>query len=1141
MVLHRVGIGRSPAGLVAFAVAAVAACGGVLWAVSATDLSAVGTGVHARPTAGLSALPVAARGPVSAELGSANPAYRLSGSSAANPAQRLRLGFSRAGVSIASGSGRTELSLTAVGRGGALRSVPGVAPRAWGNRVAYAWPRVRGWYANGPLGLEQGFTLARAPAAGSGPVVLSLSLTGNLHARLDHGSVRLSGAGASLRYDGLSALDARGRALHAWLSVHAGGLLVHVDDRGAAYPLRIDPLIQQGSKLVGTGASGAAQQGFSVALSADGSTALIGGPSDNSRAGAAWVFVRSGANWTQQGSKLVGTGAVGGAQQGNGVALSADGDTALIGGPGDNSFAGAAWVFTRSGSTWSQQGAKLVGTGAVGAAREGFSVALSTDGNTALIGGTGDNSFAGATWVFTRSGSTWAQQGAKLVGTGANQASQGYSVALSSDGDTALIGGPFDASSVAGAAWVFVRSGTTWTQQGAKLGGTGAVGNAFEGSSVALSADGDTALIGGPVDASSGGGAAWVFVRSGTTWSQQGQKLVGTGGTGGNAQEGSGVALSADGNTALIGGPWDNLYEGGAWVFTRLGSTWTQQGAKLVGTGGNEASQGSSVALSADGDTALIGGPFDIAGGALGAAWVFVNQATLTVTRAGSGSGTVSSSPPGISCGSTCSAQFNTGTQVTLHATPAAGSAFAGWSGGGCSGIGSCTITLSSDQSVTATYSSAPPPPPSTATLSVTRAGSGSGTVSSSPPGISCGSTCSAQFDAGTQVMLTAAPAAGSAFAGWSGGGCSGIGSCTITLSSDQSVTAMFSSAPPPPPSTATLSVTRAGSGSGTVSSSPPGIACGSTCSAQFDAGTQVMLTAAPAAGSAFAGWSGGGCAGIGTCTITLSSETTITATFTTIVASGLPPASTTAPTITGTPAAGGVLSCSPGGWSGNPTTLSYQWSRDGTPIQGATSSTYAVQTLDEGSTLTCSVTASNATASATATSRGVSIAIPFVPHCPAATGRIAGSTLGLIHLGMTRQQAHHAYRHSSSRGSKYKDFFCLTPIGVRVGYASPKLLYTLTPTQRKDLDGRVVWASTSSPYYALDAIRRGSTIALATQRLHTSRPYHVGLNDWYVGTYRSTRIMIKARHGIIQELGIANKQLTSTGKATHTFLSSFY
>jgi hypothetical protein len=271
--------------------------------------------------------------------------------------------------------------------------------------------------------------------------------------------------------------------------------------------------MQQGSKLVGTGAVGIAQHGYSVSISADGNTAIVGGYLDNSGAGAAWVYTRSGGVWTQQGSKLVGAGGVGLTYQGVSVSLSSDGNTAIVGGYADNAGAGAAWVYTRSGGVWTQQD-KLVGTGAVGSAYQGVSVSLSADGNTAIVGGYFDNSSAGAAWVFTRSGGVWTQEGSKLVGTGAvGNASQGYSVSLSADGNTAIVGGYLD-NTQAGATWVFTRSGGVWTQQGSKLVGTGAVGSALQGYSVSLSADGNTAIVGEYND-NSGAGAAWVYFRFG--------------------------------------------------------------------------------------------------------------------------------------------------------------------------------------------------------------------------------------------------------------------------------------------------------------------------------------------------------------------------------------------------------------------------------------------------------------------------------------------------------------------------------------------------------------------------------------------------------------------------------------------------
>jgi antibiotic biosynthesis monooxygenase (ABM) superfamily enzyme len=378
---------------------------------------------------------------------------------------------------------------------------------------------------------------------------------------------------------------------------------------------------QDGQKLVGTLASGAAAQGWSVAVSADGNTAIVGGPYDNANTGAAWIYTRNGEVWTQQSGKLVGTGAVGKAFQGISVAISGNGDTAIVGGPYDNTDTGAAWVFTRSGGAWSQQGEKLVGTGAVGAAYQGWSVALSADGATAVLGGPEDNSLLGAAWAFTRSFGVWSQQGEKLVGTDAvGPSRQGTSVALSANGDTAIVGAISDDADT-GAAWIYTLSGGVWIQAGDKLVGTGQTGLAYEGWSVALSANGDTALVGGPYNNTETGGT-WVFALEGAVWTQQAGPLVGTGAVG-SAYQGWSVALSADGDTAFLGGYEDNTNTGASWVFTSNAGVWTQQGGKLVGTGAvGAAQQGYSVALSGDGDTAIVGGNFDNT--KAGAAWVFV-------------------------------------------------------------------------------------------------------------------------------------------------------------------------------------------------------------------------------------------------------------------------------------------------------------------------------------------------------------------------------------------------------------------------------------------------------------------------------------------------------------------------------------
>jgi len=544
---------------------------------------------------GLLTLPLAAQGPVSQALGAARPAYRVTASdggfAAANPAQRLGLRFGRSGVSISSGITYVGLTLQALGFGRSLTALGEVSPRVKANRVVYSHPGVGEWYVNGPLGLEQGFTIPRAPSGNrAGRLTLSMVLSGNARGSLASGGqgiiLRRAG-GPSLRYGGLSATDAQGRVLPSRLALQNGRLLVSVDARGARYPLRIDPFILQGHELEGVGGP--------LALSADGNTALFGGS----------VFTRSAGAWTQQATLLT--------DDGGGVALSADGDTALIGAPGANS----ASVFTRSGSTWTQQGEPLTGGGEVGPGEFGHSVALSSDGNTAVIGAPVDGNIGagpvGAAWIFVRSGSTWTQQGEKLIGSGTTArggfGAFGTSVALSGDGNTALIGGPRE-----DATWVFTRSGEMWTQQekltvpeppGAEL-----------GVSVALSGDGHTALIGGRASRTPTFAVAWVFTFSGTGWSQEGELRGGGWDSLGAAFGGMSVGLSADGDTAVLGDAYSGHYFGGAWVFTRAGSTWTEHQFAAVGEAG-EGFLGTTAALSSDGSTALIGAP------GYPAVWVF--------------------------------------------------------------------------------------------------------------------------------------------------------------------------------------------------------------------------------------------------------------------------------------------------------------------------------------------------------------------------------------------------------------------------------------------------------------------------------------------------------------------------------------
>lgn len=164
---------------------------------------------------------------------------------------------------------------------------------------------------------------------------------------------------------------------------------------------------------------------------------------------------------------------------------------------------------------------------------------------------------------------------------------------------------------------------------------------------------------------------------------------------------------------------------------------------------------------------------------------------TLSVTKGGAGSGSVTSSPGGINCGATCSATFANGSIVTLTAVPQAGSTFAGWAGSCTGSSTTCNVTMNLNHNVVANFVPAAVPTP----LTVAKSGTGTGTVTSSPAGINCGSTCSANFNSGSTVTLTAAPTGGSTFSGWSGGGCTGTGACSVTLNSATTVTATFAAA----------------------------------------------------------------------------------------------------------------------------------------------------------------------------------------------------------------------------------------------------------------------------------------------------------------------------------------------------------
>ena len=360
------------------------------------------------------------------------------------------------------------------------------------------------------------------------------------------------------------------RRRHGWrLSI---GLLAAT--LGLALPLTtVSAGWSQQQELTASDGAAGDQFGAASAISADGMTALIGACGSpvffgfcTGTQGAAYVFTRSGSTWSQQ-TKLTASDGASNDAFGRSVSLSADGSTALIGAFNKNSFAGAAYVFTRSGTSWSQQ-AEL---NASGTNSFGISVSLSGDGNTALVASQGNE----AAYVFTRTGTAWSQQQKLTASDGASGDGFARWVSLSGDGNTALIGTPFQ-NSATGSAYVFIRSGAVWSQQQKLTAGDGLAGDEF-GMSVSLSGDGGTALVGANFK-NTGTGAAYVFTRSGVSWSQQ-QELTANDGA---SFDLFGVAsLNGDGTTAFIGAPGKNSFTGAAYVFNKNGSgcasAWSQQ------------------------------------------------------------------------------------------------------------------------------------------------------------------------------------------------------------------------------------------------------------------------------------------------------------------------------------------------------------------------------------------------------------------------------------------------------------------------------------------------------------------------------------------------------------------------------------
>ena len=678
----------------------------------------------------VSAFPAAAQTKISGALGRDRREYQSvtqpGGFRVENSRHGLWAEFTPGRVSFRSGANHWGMSLLGYGYGDNLRDASTVAPHADANRIEYRRDGLTEWYVNGPLGIEQGFTLTRSPGKSQGmPLTFDLALSGELTASVDPEKRSLSlskDATAALRYAGLTATDAAGHELRAWLEVAENHLWVRVDDAQAQYPLTIDPLIQS-AKLTASDGVANDNYGSSLSVSADGNTFVIGAPSaaiDSKLAqGAAYVFVRPANGWTDSSvfaTKLTAPDGAADDLLGSSVSVSSDGGTIIVGAPGFNSAQGAAYIFNKPAGGWSDTStfaAKLTTSGGASGDKFGSSVQVNWDSGTILVGAPfatiGSNSTQGASYVFVKPVGGWTDtsvSAAKLTASdGVAFDEFGYSMSISTD-QTIVIGAPgftaglspnFQTGHVfaSGSAYVFVKPANGWqsTNETAKLTASDSayigtlpfvspptlipVNNLF-GFSVCISADSSTIVVGKPgavhepnqsIQEQPNTGAAYIFVKPPDGWATATQtvafraQLFFT-----PTKFGSSVTTSSDGGTVLVGEPGvpSGGLPTGASVLSKPTGGWadatsTAFKARLTAVDGAASdSFGASAAMSNDGNTILLGAPGAaiVSSSSQGAAYVFTNSV--------SGSAQASFSPANLDFGNQLVGSTSSAQTVTL-------------------------------------------------------------------------------------------------------------------------------------------------------------------------------------------------------------------------------------------------------------------------------------------------------------------------------------------------------------------------------------------------------------------------------------------------------------------------------------------
>jgi hypothetical protein len=514
----------------------------------------------------------------------------------ANPAHRLTTAFTPDGIAFAGEHGaRWQLHLAAIGEDAAL---PVVAPIATGKRIEYRRGDLTEWYVNGPLGIEQGFTLAAPPVSGAS-FILVQETGDDTTLALNGGEMTLAlPDGQTLRYGNLHVTDATGRELPARLGIAGNTFAIAADLAGAVYPVTVDPLVT----LEVTASDGGSSDffGASVAMSADGKTMIVGAYGANGNQGAAYVY--SGTNFVTE-KKL--TASDGGPNDhfGTSVAMSADGKTVIVGTTGTSGNRGTAYVY--SGANYATE--KIL-TASDGGANDyfGTSVAMSASGATVIVGANNNAAVRGAVYVY--SGANYATEKKLTASDSVSGDTFGYSVAMNGSGATVIVGAigkTVGVNTGQGAAYVY--SGANYATEKKLIASDGGASDGF-GKSVGISASGAAVIVGAfqkMVGANGNQGEAYIY--NGPNYATE-KKLTASDGAGSDFF-GAAVAMSGDGTAAIVGAFYKqndaNLFQGAAYVYN--GTNYATEKKLLPSDGAANDNFGNAVALSADGTAAIVG------------------------------------------------------------------------------------------------------------------------------------------------------------------------------------------------------------------------------------------------------------------------------------------------------------------------------------------------------------------------------------------------------------------------------------------------------------------------------------------------------------------------------------------------------